>query len=41
MYYQTGSMRDIHNDSSPVKNSVIYDRDNEFEYAQRSKYEKS
>lgn len=41
MYYQTGNMRDINNDQSPIKNSATWEKQNEFEYAQRSKYEKS
>lgn len=42
MYYHTGNMRELaSNDYSPAKNSQAWDRENEFEYAQRSKYEKS
>ena len=39
MYYQSGNMREISHDMTPMKNS--WERDNEFHYAQRSKYEKS
>lgn len=41
MYFHTGNMRDIAGDNSPAKISQAWDRENEFEYAQRSKYEKS
>lgn len=41
MHYQTGNMRDINNDMSPLKNANInsnWDRDNDIDYIHRSRY---
>ena len=36
MHYQTGNMREIHNDLSPYKSAALDDRDNDIDY--RSRY---
>lgn len=40
MYYQTGNMRNL-NPDSPSRNSQYWEQDDEYNHAQRSKFDRS